>query len=381
MFTPAVETRSSAPAAPVPVEERDYDALVREGIALVPVHAPEWTDHNPSDPGITLIELLAYFTDALLYRTGRITPAAKLQFLRLLKGNPDFDIVPLVTQPDGTVDLAAELARAIDETVSAISQMECAVTPADFERFARAAAARELPGRPIGVRCIANVNLSSARMQGADAGKPARGHVSVVLALPAEVPDDQGRRVREAVSRDLASRCLMTTRLSVVAPALLHVSIGFAVAPLPGASREEALASIEDALARRFGGADAASFGGTLNIASIAMAIDAAPFVDYVEDVTVLDAASDPQVQARGVGVQIGAVASVGVDTVLGGPAHLSGDGFARFVRDSGGVLASVLIEPWEQLRLKVARERVSFIDGAVSARASRMRHGGDNHE
>lgn len=380
MSTPAVDTRPNAPTAPVPVE-RDYDTLVREGIALVPVYAPEWTDHNAADPGVTLIELLAYFTDALLYRAGRITPAAKLQFLRLLMGAPGHDIVPLATQPDGTVDLGAELARAIDDTVSALSQMECAITPADFERFARAAAARTLPGRPIGARCIANVNLSGARVHGADAGRQEAGHVSVVLALPADVPDDIARHVREAVNRDLASRCLMTTRLSVVEPAVLHVSIGFAVAPLPGVAPEEALASIDDALAGRFGNADTASFGGTLPIATIAATIDAAPGIDYVEDVTVLDATTDPQLQARGVGVQVGAVASVGVDTVLGGPAHLSADAFARFLRDSGGVLASVFLRPWEQLRLTVSRAHVTFIDGDASARARRMRHRGGGHE
>ncbi|MGF6545833.1 hypothetical protein [Paraburkholderia youngii] len=380
MSTPAVDTGFNAPKTPI-VVERDYDTLVREGMALVPVHAPEWTDHNPSDPGVTLIELLAYFTDALLYRVGRVTPAAKLQFLRLLKGAPSHDIVPLVTQPDGVVDLALELSRATGDAVSALSQMECAITPADFERFARAAAALELPGRAIGACCMANVNLGGARVRGTDATRQARGHVSVVLALPPDVPDDVASHVREKVSRDLASRCLLTTRLSVVAPAVLHVSIAFAVAPLPGISLEEALATIDDILAGRFGNAKAVSLGGTLPLASIARTIDAAPGIDYVEGVTVLDATSDPELQARGVGVQIGAVATIGVDTVLGGPAHLSDDAFGRFVRDSGGMLASVLLKPWEQLRLTVSRAHVTLIDAGVNDHARRMRHRGGGHE
>ncbi|MCC8400467.1 hypothetical protein LJ655_00930 [Paraburkholderia sp. MMS20-SJTN17] len=380
MSTPAVDTHFSAPEAPI-VVERDYDTLVREGMALVPAHAPEWTDHNPSDPGVTLVELLAYFTDALLYRIGRVTPAAKLQFLRLLKGAPNHDIVPLVTQSDGAVDLAAELSRAIGDAVSGLSQMECAVTPADFECFARAMAARELPDRAIGVRCIANVNLSGARIHGPDAARQARGHVSVVLALPADVPDDVARHVREKVSRDLASRSLLTTHLSVVAPAVLHVSIAFAVSPLPGVSLDEALASVDDVLADRFGNANAVNFGGTLSLASIAKTIDAAPGIDYVEAVTVLDATSDPQLQARGVGVQVGTVATIGVDTVLGGPAHLSEDTFVRFVRDSSGMLASVLLKPWEQLRLTVSRAHVALIDAGLNDRARRMRHWGGDHE
>ena len=32
-----------------------FDELVAEGMALVPVHAPGWTQHNASDPGVTLV--------------------------------------------------------------------------------------------------------------------------------------------------------------------------------------------------------------------------------------------------------------------------------------------------------------------------------------
>ena len=65
-----------------------YDELVREGLALIPAWAPEWTDHNPSDPGVTLVELLAYFSEILAWRALRVTPDARLQLLRLLEGRP-----------------------------------------------------------------------------------------------------------------------------------------------------------------------------------------------------------------------------------------------------------------------------------------------------
>ena len=50
------------------LDDRDYNSLVQEALALIPAHAPEWTDHNPSDPGITLVELFAYLTEMLIYR-------------------------------------------------------------------------------------------------------------------------------------------------------------------------------------------------------------------------------------------------------------------------------------------------------------------------
>jgi hypothetical protein len=54
-----------------------------------PNYAPEWTNYNPSDPGITLIEMFAYLTEMLLYRQNRITDDNLRTFLRLLNG-PDW---------------------------------------------------------------------------------------------------------------------------------------------------------------------------------------------------------------------------------------------------------------------------------------------------
>ncbi|HXZ10723.1 MAG TPA: hypothetical protein VEI25_21940, partial [Paraburkholderia sp.] len=130
---------SVSPAAAAP-DARNFDDLVREGLALLPVYAPEWTNHNPSDPGVTLVELLAWLADILLYRTARVTPAAKLQFLRLLRGAawPDW------THLAGKVaakDLDA-LQRALDDAVRDLAQVDCAVTAGDFERLALAAIQR-----------------------------------------------------------------------------------------------------------------------------------------------------------------------------------------------------------------------------------------------
>lgn len=46
--------------------------------------APEWTDHNVSDPGVTLIETFAYLVDQLLYRLNRVPDKNYLAFLDLL---------------------------------------------------------------------------------------------------------------------------------------------------------------------------------------------------------------------------------------------------------------------------------------------------------
>jgi hypothetical protein len=70
---------------PQPIlDDRSYQQLRDELVRRIPVYAPEWTDLNPSDPGITLIELFAFLGENLLFRFNQIPESTKLQFLRLL---------------------------------------------------------------------------------------------------------------------------------------------------------------------------------------------------------------------------------------------------------------------------------------------------------
>ena len=39
---------------------------------LVQKRCPDWTDHNVSDPGVTLIEAFAQMMDQLVYRLNRV---------------------------------------------------------------------------------------------------------------------------------------------------------------------------------------------------------------------------------------------------------------------------------------------------------------------
>lgn len=71
---------------PAPIlDDRSYEQLRDELVRRIPVYAPEWTDHNASDPGITLIELFAFLGENLLYRFNQIPEATHLAFLRLLQ--------------------------------------------------------------------------------------------------------------------------------------------------------------------------------------------------------------------------------------------------------------------------------------------------------
>jgi len=74
---------------PKPVlDNRNFDQLVAEGRALIPRLAPTWTDHNASDPGITLVELFAWLTEMDLFRLDRISDEQLRGFLRLVGDAP-----------------------------------------------------------------------------------------------------------------------------------------------------------------------------------------------------------------------------------------------------------------------------------------------------
>ncbi|MFN9624274.1 MAG: putative baseplate assembly protein [Cyanobacteriota bacterium] len=73
---------------PPRLDDRRYEDLREELVRRIPAHTPEWTDHNPGDPGITLLELFADLGETLLERFNQVPEASRLAFLRLLGLQP-----------------------------------------------------------------------------------------------------------------------------------------------------------------------------------------------------------------------------------------------------------------------------------------------------
>ena len=72
------------PVKPLNLDDRTFTDLVDEERLLIPRYARPWTDHNVSDPGIMLIELFAWLTEALLYRINRVPDPSRMRLLELL---------------------------------------------------------------------------------------------------------------------------------------------------------------------------------------------------------------------------------------------------------------------------------------------------------
>jgi predicted phage baseplate assembly protein len=66
------------------LDNRYFQDIVDEAKRRIPIHCREWTDHNVSDPGVTLIELFAWMTELIIYRLNRIPERHYIEFLNLL---------------------------------------------------------------------------------------------------------------------------------------------------------------------------------------------------------------------------------------------------------------------------------------------------------
>lgn len=66
------------------LDDRTFQELVSEARTRITQICPEWTEHNVSDPGITLIELFAWMTDLLIYRLNRVPVKLHIALLELL---------------------------------------------------------------------------------------------------------------------------------------------------------------------------------------------------------------------------------------------------------------------------------------------------------
>jgi hypothetical protein len=344
------------------LDDRSYRDLVQEAMTLIPRYAPTWTNHNLSDPGITLVELLAYVTESLLYRVDRVSAQNKVRFLRLLRGHD--------WHPSREVehDRLVEIDDALRESVSALWTPQRAVRPSDFERLALLATS-EAPAeaRVVRVRAILHRKPASA---GKLSSAEWPGHVSVVVLGPRGLDQDQQAAFLRNLKLPLQERALLTTRVHVVAPTWLYISLGIVVrahAGLPFAKvQKEIVAALEDYVSAYPGEgafAEGWPFGRNLYLSEVESVIASVRGVDrvvqlYVSRLTL--GSHDTAYEGSRVGIQVGIFAKVGVDTCLGGPANL---GIDRLVRGDDGKLAAIELDEHELPRIMVHSEDIRSED------------------
>lgn len=268
---------------PLPnLDDRTYDDLVQEGLKLIPTYAPEWTNHNPSDPGITLIELFAYLTEMLNYRLNRVTDANKLAFLKLING-PEWR-------------LEKSLNEEIQDAVIKLRTPDRAVYCSDFEALALASNedehVKKTGLRVARAKCIPKRNLTYENRLNPEV-KP--GHVSVVI-VPEEITSDKlaDNNINDlikAVSEYLKPRLLLTTVLHVVQPRYVYIGVHLKIHlkhdALEGDVKMRAEKALKSFLHPLDGGKQGKGweFGRNVYLSEIYQLLDQVPGVDYVKKI------------------------------------------------------------------------------------------------
>lgn len=72
------------PLVPPVLDSRTFQQLVDRALQRIPHYTPEWTDFNPSDPGVTLIDLFAWLTELMFYQLNRVPDLNYIKFLQLI---------------------------------------------------------------------------------------------------------------------------------------------------------------------------------------------------------------------------------------------------------------------------------------------------------
>ncbi len=105
--------------APLQLDDRKFQDLVDEAKKRIDYYCEEWTDHNVSDPGVTLIELFAWMTELLIYRLNQVPTAHYIQFLRMF-GITLADPIPATTEVTFRLSKPLPAVRLASETPASI---------------------------------------------------------------------------------------------------------------------------------------------------------------------------------------------------------------------------------------------------------------------
>jgi len=188
------------------LDDRSFDQLESEAIGLIPRQFPAWTDHNRSDPGVTLTELFAFLVEAAIYQLDRVPERSLERFAELVG----------VTRATGE-PIEATLRRALE----ALDLRHRAVTEDEWERLAKQAAPTSVARAKAVVEVTHSPNVF-----------PDDQTVRIVIVpnQPANPAPAPSTALRQQVFLFLRSRRLITTRARVVAPAYTTVSLAVTVA-------------------------------------------------------------------------------------------------------------------------------------------------------
>jgi predicted phage baseplate assembly protein len=187
-------------ALPAPnLDDRRFQQLVDEAKRYVQQSCPEWTDHNVSDPGVTLIEVFAQMVDQLVYRLNRVPEKNYLAFLDLLG-------VRLFPPAAARAEVTFRLSAAQPETVLLPAGTEVSTAGTETQGAVVFNTVADLPVVPCELISLVTVTAGGEQV---DRTNDLRAGMDVPCFAPNPVPGDA---VLFGLSAAV-SRCLVAVRL------------------------------------------------------------------------------------------------------------------------------------------------------------------------
>lgn len=184
------------------LDRYDFETLKQEAMAKLPAYSSRWTEYNASDPGVTMLELLAWMGDINSYRLNHLGAEHYLAFLSLLnaeKETQEKETDEEETEEENTEHQSEqhiqEAFLALREDLSTPSK---AVTLQDYEYLA---------GQ------TADVALAKVKAE----AYPEENRVSLLIVPYSKKKSPQPtKEMRDKVLEFLNDKKLLTTRLEMV---------------------------------------------------------------------------------------------------------------------------------------------------------------------
>lgn len=205
------------------LDDRVFHDLMEEVKTLIPRYNEKWTNFNATDPGITILELLAWLSDQVLFRLNRIPEKSYINFLKM---------VGIDLEPDESFESGVRRARTLLEEVYR------AITEEDYVYLIAKKMEEIQTGLSGRVIVLQNADLSYIPdSAGTLEDLSKMGHISIIVIprcdgeagtycdpdfLPGMVP---GAQLMDDIYWFLASRRLLSTTVHIVSPKYVTIDI------------------------------------------------------------------------------------------------------------------------------------------------------------
>ncbi len=240
------------------LDNKTYEELTAGLINSIPKFSDNWTNFNPSDPGITILELLAYVADTLLYRTNWVPYQAYVDFLKMLVGVTDDDLKKLdniiydaLKPPSNDNPCCNEYVdydRQLHNVFKIIKRVEAA-KPQEIPLHELQKVAIEYTNcryRAVTEDDFVTLTIDATRSPNGDIGEVKR---AIIRKTPLEILDiiivtdtadpDQYEKLIPQVQHFLENRKLIGTRIKVQEPKYTSLTIKVVVKLTAEANKEE----------------------------------------------------------------------------------------------------------------------------------------------